>query len=93
VSEDLLETRDVDGTHEFEIIEASRASSGSRWLHVATQAHELASLLDETVSNQSGDQRRATTYVNVVNARQEVSHRVGRSATRRGLDPSLAIRT
>jgi len=73
---------------------ASRASSGSRWLHVATQAHELASLLDETVSNQSGDQRRAPTYVNVVNARQEVSHRVG-ALPQRGEDstPSLAIRT
>jgi len=72
---------------------ASRASSGSRWLHVATQAHELASLLDETVSNQSGDQRRARrTSTSSTHARR-CRTEWGRSRNAARTRPELAIRT
>jgi len=55
------------------------------------RAHELASLLDETVSQSIRRSASCHDVVNVVNARQEVSHEWGRSRNAARIDPSLAI--
>ena len=75
MSEDLFESCDVDRTHEVEIIEGGVSPSTLCTLLVAAEAHVLTVYFDETVGNQSGDQRRATLWVTVVDTRHEVLHR------------------
>jgi len=94
VSRTSLKRRDVDELTNSRLFEGFTCLERVALLHVATQAHELARCSTRPVSNQSGDQRRATTYVNV---RQRTPGGVapsgGAPATRRGPTPSLAIRT